>query len=71
MLRGKQRKDASITLRSETGLFVTEVDGIIFEVDRLWGEMICLKGNVNLNIRKMMVDGGIKYRGENISMTKL
>ena len=61
MLRGKQRKDASIKLRSETGLFVTEEDGIIFEVERFWGEMFCLKGNANLNIRKMMVDGGMKY----------
>ena len=61
MLRGKQRKDASIKLRSETGLFVTEEDGIIFEVERFWGELFCLKGNANLNIRKMMVDGGMKY----------
>ena len=63
MLRGKQRK---IKLRSETGLFVTEEDGIVFEVERFWGEMFCLKGNANLNIRKMMVDGGMKYGGEHI-----
>ena len=30
MLRGKQRKNASIKLRSETGLFITEEDGVIF-----------------------------------------
>ena len=52
MLRGKQRKDASIKLRSETGLFITEEDGIIFEVERFWGEMFCLNGNTNLNIGK-------------------
>ena len=32
MLRGKQRKDASIKLRSETGLFVTEEGGIVIFV---------------------------------------
>ena len=31
-----------------------------------WGEMFCLKGNANLNIRKIMVDGGMKYGGEHI-----
>ena len=36
-----------------------------------WGEMFCLKGNVNPNIRKMMVDGGMKYGGEHNSMTEL
>ena len=30
MLRVKQRKDASIKQRSETGLFVTEENGIVF-----------------------------------------
>ena len=71
MLRGKQRTDGSIKLRSETGLFITEKDGIIFEVERLCGEMFCLKGNANLNIRKVMNDGGMKYGGEHISMTEL
>ena len=33
--------------------------------------MFCLKGNTNLNIRKVMVFGGIKYGGEHISMTEL
>ena len=33
--------------------------------------MFCLKGHANLNIRKMMVDGGMKYGGEHISMTEL
>ena len=39
MLRGKQRKDASIKLRSETGQFVTEEVGIVFEIERFWGEI--------------------------------
>ena len=71
MLRGKQRKDVSIKLRSENGLFITEEDGIIFEGERFWGEMFCLNGNANLNIVKVMVDGGMKYGGEHISMTEL
>ena len=37
----------------------------------LWGVMFCLNGNANLNIGKVMVDGGMKYGGENISMTEL
>ena len=40
MLRGKQSKDASFKHRSETGLFITEEDGIIFEVERFWVEHV-------------------------------
>ena len=58
-------------LRSETGLFVTDEDGIIFEIERFCGDMFSLKGNANLNKKKMMVDGGMKYGGEHISMTEL
>ena len=56
MLRGKQRKDASLKLRSETGLFVIEEDGIVFEIEMFWEEMLCLKRNVNLNKKNVMVD---------------
>ena len=70
MLRGKQMKNASIKLISETGLFIMAEDGLIFEVERFWGEMFCLNGNANLNIGKLMVDGGRKYGGEHISMTE-
>ena len=58
-------------LRSETCLFITEEDGIIFEVKRFWGEMLCLNGNAYLNIGKVIVDSGMKYGGEHISMTEL
>ena len=33
--------------------------------------MFCLNGNANFNIRKVIVDGGMKYGGEHISMTEL
>ena len=33
--------------------------------------MFCLNDNANLNIGKVMVGGGMKYRGEHISMTEL
>ena len=52
-------------------LFVTEEDGIIFVVERFWGYMVCLKGNANLNIRKVMVGGGMKYGGKHISRIEL
>ena len=71
MLRGKQRKVASIKLRSETGLFITEENDVLFEVQRFWGDMFCLNENANLNIGNVMVDGGMKYGGEHISMTEL
>ena len=32
--------------------------------------MFCLKGNANLNKKKMMVDGGMKYGGEHIRMAE-
>ena len=70
MLRDKKRKDASIKLRSKTGLFVTEKDGIIFEIEMFWGEMFSLKEKANLNEKKVMGDGRMKYGCEHISMTE-
>ena len=33
--------------------------------------MFCLRGKANLNKKKVMVDGGMRYGGEHISMTEL
>ena len=54
MVRGKQRKDVSIKPRSDTGLFITEGDDIMFEVERFWGYMFCLNGYANVNMEKVM-----------------
>ena len=58
-------------LRSETGLFVTYEDGIVFENKRSLGDIFFLKGKANLNKKEVMVYGGMKYGGEHISMTEL
>ena len=41
------------------------------EAKEIVREMFCLKENANLNVRKVMVYGGMKYGGEHISMTEL
>ena len=49
MVIGKQKK-------YENGLFITNEDGIVFEVERFWGKLFGMKGNASLNIRRLMVE---------------
>ena len=54
MVRGNQKKDESIKIKDENGLFITDEDGIVFEFEKLWGKLFCIREVMFLN-RKIIV----------------
>ena len=38
------------------------------EIQRFWGELFSMKGNANLNIRKLLIDDGMMFWAEESSM---